>query len=207
MGRAMPLLRRLVGKLVHDILPTALASVIGGLLFTHFQFGRMPTPPAAGPASAAMMQLLRDEHALVVDFVKAEVAREKDQPAVAETLSRAPVVTAAAEAEAPAAVAAPRGMMAAAAAKPAPRGRTSVVGASLPLVIAQAPSNDAIEPLARSDDSLLAKTIGLKDRVFAATQSVVSAIGGIPSWIGSIGDRIGGRDPSPRPIADLISAS
>ena len=206
MGRAMPLLRRLAGKLVHDVLPTALASVIGGFLFTHFQFGRLPTSPAAAPASAAMMQLLRDEHALVVDFVKAEVAKERDQPSTAEMASRAPVA-AAAEVEAPATAGAPRMMTAAAAAKTGPRGRVPVVGASLPLVIVQAPSNDAIEPVARGDDSLLARTIGLKDRVFAATQGVVAAIGGIPSWIGSIGDRIGGRDQSPRPVADLVSAS
>jgi len=61
--------RRLVAKLVHDVLPAALASLIGGLLFTHFQLGRMPAPVAAqvAPASPEMMQLLRDEHGLIVN--------------------------------------------------------------------------------------------------------------------------------------------
>jgi hypothetical protein len=43
----------------------------------------------------------------------------------------------------------------------------------------------------RDDDSLLAKTMGVTDHVVAATQRAVSTIGVIPSWIGSIGDRLG----------------
>lgn len=203
-----PLLRRLFAKLVHDVMPTALASIIGGFLITHFQFGRIPAPPAAAPASAAMMQLLRDEHALMVDFVQAEVAKEKVQPAAAEAPSSAPTAAmAVSDADSPAAAYAPRVMTAVSAAKPSPRGKAPAVGASLPLVIAEAQPNDAVEPVARNDDSLLAKTIGLKDHVFAVTQGVVTAISGIPSWIGSLGDRIGGRDASPRPAADLVSAS
>ena len=59
----------------------------------------------------------------------------------------------------------------------------------------------------RDEDSLLARTIGIRDHVIAVTQRAVSAIGGIPSWFGSIGDRIGGEDASPRPPANLVSAS
>ena len=55
---------------------------------------------------------------------------------------------------------------------------------------------------------ILAKTVGIKDHVVAVTQRVVSAIGGIPSWIGAIGDHIGGESSgNPRPPADLVSAS
>jgi hypothetical protein len=43
----------------------------------------------------------------------------------------------------------------------------------------------------RDDDSLLAKTMGVTDHVVAATQRAVSTIGVIPSWIGSIGNRLG----------------
>lgn len=43
----------------------------------------------------------------------------------------------------------------------------------------------------RDDDSLLAKTIGVTDHVVAATQRAVSTIGVIPTWIGSIGSRLG----------------
>ena len=76
----MPLLRRFVGKLIHDILPAALASLLGGFLITHFQLNRVPesvTVPVAR-ASPEMMQLLRDEHGLIVNFVKAQVASEKN---------------------------------------------------------------------------------------------------------------------------------
>ena len=75
-----------------------------------------------------------------------------------------------------------------------------------PLLIARVQQHEENKS-AVQDHSLLAKTIGIKDHVVAVTQRVVSAIGGIPTWIGAIGDRIGGEDPSPRPPANLVSAS
>ena len=69
------------------------------------------------------------------------------------------------------------------------------VGASLPAVAPEQlqPAEPAPQPAAQADESLLAKTIGIKDRVVAATQHAVSAtIGVVPSWFGSLGDRIGG---------------
>ena len=76
----MPLLRRFAGKLIHDILPAALASLLGGFLITHFQLNRVPEPVTVPVARASpeMMQLLRDEHGLIVEFVKAQVASEKN---------------------------------------------------------------------------------------------------------------------------------
>jgi hypothetical protein len=44
----------------------------------------------------------------------------------------------------------------------------------------------------RDDDSLLARTMGVTDHVIAATQRAVSTIGVIPTWIGSMGNRLGG---------------
>jgi hypothetical protein len=44
----------------------------------------------------------------------------------------------------------------------------------------------------RDDHSLLARTMGVTDHVMAATQRAVSTIGVIPTWIGSIGNRLGG---------------
>ena len=75
----MPLLKRFLSKLVRDVLPAALASVIGGFVFSHFQLGPFAYPPQTVaaqvvPASAEMMQLLRDEHDLVADMVKAQLA-------------------------------------------------------------------------------------------------------------------------------------
>ncbi len=45
---------------------------------------------------------------------------------------------------------------------------------------------------ARDDDTLLTKTLGVTDHVIAVTHRAVSTIGGVPSWIGSIGNRLGG---------------
>ena len=84
-------------------------------------------------------------------------------------------------------------------AKPAPA-RTKVATAPLlpphaPLQIAQtdqpvsaAPAADA----APESKSLLTRTIEIKDHVVGATLHAVSAIGSIPSWIASMGDRVGG---------------
>jgi hypothetical protein len=78
-----PLLLRFFTKLLFDIMPAALASIIGGILFTHYQMGYAGAPrPAveqAVPASAEMIQLLRDEHAAIVDFLKAQTAAEKSR--------------------------------------------------------------------------------------------------------------------------------
>jgi hypothetical protein len=215
----MPLLRRFFGKLIHDILPAALASLLGGFLITHFQLNRPPEPVTVPVARASpeMMQLLRDEHSLIGSFVKARIADEKNaieksanekaQLRASTDDTAAPV---AADAQ-PGAVAAPRPTAIAAVVpgKAAPaRVKPLVIGASLP-TLATSPtqqSENAPPPAAAAnDDSLLAKTIGFKDNVVAVTQRAAAAIGSIPAWFGAIGDRIGGEDPSPRPPAHLIS--
>jgi hypothetical protein len=219
----MPLLRRFAGKLIHDILPAALASLLGGFLITHFQLNRVPEPVTVPVARASpeMMQLLRDEHGLIVDFVKAQVASEKNTNEKNASEKRQLVADESARvaAESPAtpglaaAPAAPRPTMIVALtpAKPAvPRAKALVLGASLP-PLATAPVQQSEgappPPVARNDDSLLAKTIGITDRVVAVSQRAVSAIGVIPSWFGSVGDRIGGEDPSPRPPTNVPSAN
>lgn len=202
-----PVLKRFLTKLIHDVLPAALASVIGGFLFTHFQLGRAPEPVAAqvAPASAEMMQLLRDEHGLIVSFLEARIANEKKQLVAHDDAS-----SGAAEPQPVAGVAALRTpVVAMAAAKSNTlHGKRPIAGASLPpVLIAQAQRDEQRESVARDQGSLLAKTIGIKDHVVAVTQRVVSTIGGIPTWIGAIGDRIGGEGTGPRPPANLVSAS
>jgi hypothetical protein len=87
------------------------------------------------------------------------------------------------------------------------------VAVSQPTPAPAQPATPAPQPVpqaaaARTDDSLLAKTIGIKDHVVSVTQRAVSAtIGVIPTWFGSLGDRIGGEGQSPRPPANLVSAS
>jgi hypothetical protein len=52
--------------------------------------------------------------------------------------------------------------------------------------------------LARDPDSLLAKTLDLKDHVVAATKQAVAALG---DMFASVGERIGGSAPSARPFS------
>ncbi len=59
----------------------ALASVIGGFLVSN-QWGRLAEPPVtqASRSSPEMMQLVRDEHGLVANMIKAQLAAEKQPP-------------------------------------------------------------------------------------------------------------------------------
>jgi hypothetical protein len=169
-----------------------------------------------------MMQLLSDEHALVVDYLKAQLANEKKQLVADEMETREAAesrAVAEAKVETRAAPVSVRTTIAAAATPPVAKagalhGRNSNAAAQSPLVVAQAQPGgqaqpmDAGAPAPRPPDSFFARTIGLTDHVIAVThRAVVSAIGGIPSWFGSIGDRIGGEDPTPRPPAELVRTS
>ena len=204
-----PLLGRFFAKLVVDVLPAALVSLIGGFLFTQYQFAHnsaaQRAAAQAAPASAEMMRLVRDEHAMIIDYLKAQAAAEKrryaaeddaeaqataDAKAAATTTARTAVV-----ALAPAPVGARNKAPAhtgAAVAAPRAAGAPGATGA--PLVIAQAERGDGAGPVAAAvkSNSLLAKTIDIKDYVVDATLHAVTAIGGIPNWIASMGGLIGG---------------
>ena len=194
------LFKRLLDKLLHDVMPAALASVIGGILFTHFQLGWPAPQPSAQmmPASAEMMQLLRDEHGLVVSYVNALRARDEKKaseggPQVAADQQTKPLGSS-------------RPTYVDLATKAVAARGKGAGSALVPLQIAQV-HYEPSKPPSRDENSLLAKTVGIKDHVVAVTQRVVATIGGIPSWIGSIGDRIGGENADPRPPANLVSAS
>ena len=106
-GHGAPFLARFVGKFVLDIMPAALASVIGGFLFTQYQFGHTPVKPVleqVTPASAEMMALVRDEHAMIIDYLKTQMAAEKSRVAVQDAdLARAQEDSKVADTKAPAA--------------------------------------------------------------------------------------------------------
>jgi hypothetical protein len=205
--RFKALLKRLFDKIVHDALPAGLASLLGGLLLTYFPIGHVThqTTVKVTPASPQMMQLLRDEHGLIVDFVKAQAANEKSRGGADQEPQRTvaeAVVPAAAQVPLPH----PNSVVASTAPKPAAARNKNPLAATptAPTSVAET----AALPAARTDDSWLAKTMGMKDRAVSATQHAVSAtFGAIPSWFGSLGDRIGGEAQSPRPPADLVSAS
>ena len=210
-----PLLARFLGKFVLDIMPAALASVIGGFLFTQFHFGqRQPKPvlEQVTPASAEMMALVRDEHAMIVDYLKTQMAAERSRVAVEDAaLARAQEDSKIADAKAadakadgkpadakPVTVsdAAPRrGAATVAAAKPIVwRAKPAVAAVPLPLpapraplAIAQAdPGQDAPQSdrLASDPNSLLGRALDVKDHVVAGARHAVSAIGDMFSAVG-----------------------
>ena len=211
---AVPLMARFLAKLVLDILPAALASVIGGFLFTQYQFGHdaasRPAAEQAAPASAEMMALVRDEHAVIVDYLKTQMAAERSRQAAedAQAHDTADAQTAeakTADAKVAAALSARRtALVASVAARPAaPHVKTpavTTVALRAPLVIAQADQvavpmpeqnggADDVDRIARNPNSLFAKTLDIKDHVVAATRHVVSMIG---DMFASVGEHIGG---------------
>jgi hypothetical protein len=230
-GHGVPFLSRFLGKFVLDIVPAALASVIGGFLFTQYHFGHAPQRPAleqVTPASAEMMALVRDEHAMIVDYVRNQMAAEKSRVAAEDAdLARAQEESKLADAKTTAASptvalldtktsldakpsdarpsdvkpttgALPRHNASAAVAKPIVwRAKPPVVMAAAvsaphaPIVIAQPnPGQDAPrdvpsgDRLASDPDSLLAKTLDLKDHVVAGARHAVSAIGDMFAAVG-----------------------
>jgi hypothetical protein len=200
----LPLVLRFLSKFVLDILPAAFASVIGGFLFTQYHFGRVPEAKAlavqAEPASAEMMQLVRDEHALIVDVLKTQVAAEKTRLA-AEQAETARAVAEAMEAKA----AAMRRMAdAGATAKvrvaPRPKAHPSKAAEPVqaPLVIAQQPAVGPSAPPAPVQAPIRSRTAELADDVVAGTKKVAAAIVGIPGWVASLGERLG-RPPARNP--------
>ncbi len=212
-----PLLKRFVGKLVVDVLPATFVSVLGGFIITQYQFNHAPASRPATeqvvPASAEMMQFVRDEHAVIIDYLKIQMAAEKNRHA-AEDAAVADARLAAADPPAPAAAPAPRPVAIAVVAKPAPA-RTKVATAPVlpphaPLQIAQTDpavsATPAADPAPESK-SLLTRTIEIKDHVVGATLHAVSAIGNIPSWIASLGDRIGGSGTTSSSAGRMFSTS
>jgi len=215
--QSMLLLHRFARKLVGEVLPATLTSIVGGLLVAHYQFGPVaPASPAveqAAPASAEMVQLVRDEHTAMMDYIKAQVAAEKSRNAAADAADARAAAEARAIIETPVPPPARAVPVAAVAPKPvAARSKPVVAAASLPphepLVVAQVVAQAAPEPAPVAQPapqpeqkSLLARTLDLKDHVVGATLHAVSAIGGIPSWIASMGDHNDNADSDSAPVA------
>jgi len=219
-GPAFPLLTRFAGKFVLDILPAALASVIGGFLFTQYQAGRAAPPAPAtqmSPASAEVLALVRDEHEAIISYLKSQVAAEKSRLAAqdAETAQALAEAKAAQNEARENAFADQNATEIRAAATPA-RHLASAVSAKVMLPRAKPVAVASVEPVpaqaefnsqqstapaerfARDPDSLLAKTLDLKDHVVAVTKQAVAALG---DMFASVGERIGGSAPGQRPFS------
>src|SRR5271154_2435442 len=216
-----PLLKRFVGKLVVDVLPAAFVSVLGGFIITQYQFSHVqasrPATEQVVPASAEMMQLVRDEHAVIIGYLKTQMAAEKNRHA-AEDAAVADARLAAVDPPAPVAapLPTPRPVATAVVAKPVPA-RTKVATAPVlpphaPLQIAQTDQAVSATPVAEpaptpESKSLLTRTLEVKDHVVGATLHVVSAIGNIPSWLASMGDRVSGSGTTSSSTGRMFSTS
>jgi hypothetical protein len=195
---------RFLGKLVLEVLPAALASIIGAFLFAHYQFGEPDLSRSAAsaaesaPASAAMVQLVRQEHAMIRDFLTAEQAAEEKRVAAADAADADAAADANAAADAKVATAATQALLAEITEKPAEkRGKDSVIRSAattdrsvsttmLPsVVIASAQQDPALMPaLPPPRASFVSRTLAVPGHVMAVTLHAVMGIGGIPSWIG-----------------------
>jgi hypothetical protein len=200
-----PLARRFLTKLVVDVLPATLTSIAGGLLVAHYQFGYVAQRPATeqvAPASAEMVKLVRDEHSAIMDYLKAQIAAEKSRNAAADAADARAVAEAKASAEVAAAPPVRAVPVAVIAPKAVAMRKPVVFAAALPphesLVVAQPAPVPVAQPAPQPEQkSLLARTLDLKDHVVGATLHAVSTIGGIPSWIASMGDHNGNADTAP----------
>lgn len=190
---------RFLGRLVLEVLPATLASLIGAFLLAYSQFSHGAVPPASVPAAqsvpaaADMVRLVREEHAMVRDFLlaqqedakkRAEAADAADARAVADATLAAggPQRAATAAAAKPPAPQSKRNLVAAA----APTGTSSATAQLPPVVIAAVHASEDAPPAAPrpANASLISRTLAVPGHVVAMTLHAVMAVGGIPSWIG-----------------------
>jgi hypothetical protein len=213
---------RFLTKCLYEMLPAALASIIGGLVFTYYHAAPTPVekPAAASDASAGRaeeaIQMVREEHALIVDFLKAQQAaaleaekaraKEFDQArsgAAGEKIATLRA-TEASLAERATALAKRHAAQARPVARPAGKTETRVADtrpAGEPL---------AITPAATFETPPLVAKRGPIDRVLAAAgewkDRALSTLTDIPVWIGNAGERIFGADRGSVPSAHLVSS-
>jgi len=80
-----------IAKLVPGLLVAAIACLVGGILISHYAYPSVTTPTIGivTPAGAEMMQMVRDEHELIVDYLqKYTVARQNNDLAAEEEMLR-----------------------------------------------------------------------------------------------------------------------
>ena len=90
MLRKFPSLSRFFSKLLYELLPAAIVSVVGGMLFSQYTRPAVVAPTAVigTPASVEAMQMMRDEHALIVNYLQkyTEVRQQADLAAEQDML-------------------------------------------------------------------------------------------------------------------------
>jgi len=153
-----------------------------------------------------MMQLVREEHAVIRNFLVAQ------QAAAQKEATAANAADARADAQAKLAASASRSAASLAMAKTAAPRRTAAATAgseskttALPTIMVAAVQPNpatAIPSPPPGRPSLVAQTLAVPGRVASVTLHAVMAIGGIPSWIGH---RFGGDLESAAPLPSASS--
>ena len=189
---------KFLSKFAFDILPAALASVIGGFLFT--QWHSAPPPPVTPAAVEEVaveqiqeaMRMVRDEHSLIVDYLKSQhAAAEQTEIARAKAFEEARLKAARSDPVEPKPAAKRRLAETAKAPRPAAE-RQDIALAGEPLVLTPAVIAPPPPPPRGPIASAVASASELKDKVF-------STFGGMRDFIGNVGDKLLGRETNANP--------
>jgi hypothetical protein len=95
---ALGFLSKASTKFFHEVTPVALASVIGTVLVNHYSHGTAPQPIIVQPPPHpldAVVETLRDEHQLIVDYLKRDAQAKQattDEGGPGRTATAAPAV-------------------------------------------------------------------------------------------------------------------
>jgi hypothetical protein len=86
MPRTNSVLSRLLSQPLYRLLPAVLAGAIGGLLFGYVVYPSAPAPMRAigAPAGAEMMQMVRDEHAVIAGYLQSSNEQRQQADLAAE---------------------------------------------------------------------------------------------------------------------------
>ncbi len=185
------LLARFARKLFGDLLPAALVSVVGTVLLAQLGVGRVPVqaPPAAQAAGPDMVQMLRDEHALIVEFMKRDAEAKQQTDAALEAVAKVKLALTekAAERARRAVAAAPAPVHAARLAdKPAPEKKLALAKEPLLLTPVAMAEPAPVQPMAappataapKPEPGVIARVRGVARDVVAMPGRVWSAVDG-----------------------------
>lgn len=217
MLQKFPFLSRFFSRLLYELLPAAIASVIGGMIISHYARPSVATPAAAveTPASAEMTQMVRDEHDLIVSYLKkANETRQRSALAAEQELLRSKAAEQAAmlaASEAKAAESKALAVAARAAAKPErkvalkpPAHSLDKMAAAEPLQLhsvtsAAPPMQPAGQPSAPPARTVTPAQHDDENVVVAKFHDVAALVERIPVWAHSAAEWL-----SPRPLTQLL---
>lgn len=185
--RARILVLRYLSKFTFEIVPAALVSAIGGFLFAHYSAAPAPAARASERELTQAMQMVREEHAQIVDYLKAQQAAE--QAALARADASAPAAREADAKAAPAHGAKPKRRVAERQAARIAQVRQAPVSEAAPFAVPETMNIQAnvVPPPRRPLARVIAVAQDVKD-------GAVATAGRVAGWILPTGEWLLGRD-------------